>query len=346
MKTTKNKNKNRTSTKTKSTKKMGAFLLSLLLLLLVGMTGCGKQEEAGSIRVGSLKGPTTMGMVAMMQKAQEGTLETENQYEFQMETGADVLLAKMVQGELDIALVPANVAAVLYQKTQGGVQVIDINTLGVLYLVSENEEIDTLEELKGQTIYLTGKGTTPDYVLQYLLSESGIALNEVTLEYKAEAAEVLSSLAQNPGAVGLLPQPFATVAQLQKEELVEIMDLTEQWQMLQGENGSQMVTGVTVARKEFVEAHPEWIEEFIRLHEDSVTTVNEDPAAAAELVVAFGIVEKAPVAQKAIPKCNLTCIQGTEMQQALAGYLEALFEMEPTSVGGALPAEDFYLIQR
>ena len=162
------------------------------------------------VRVASLKGPTSLGLLFLMNKADKG--ETANTYEFQMATGADEILPLMVKGDLDIALVPANVASVLYHKTQGGVEVIDINTLGVLYMVSGEDGLTNFTDLKGKTIYLTGKGTTPDYVLQYLLTANGMSADDVILEYKSEATEVASVLAEDPTAIGLLPQPFVTAA--------------------------------------------------------------------------------------------------------------------------------------
>lgn len=321
-------------------KKVISAALCLVMVCLL-LCGCGKNAADDTIiRVGSLKGPTSMGIVSLMKNNEQA--ET-SQYEFTMEAQADVLLAKMIQGELDIALVPANVAAVLYQKTSGGVKVIDINTLGVLYMVSANTEIASMEDLKGQTIYLTGKGTTPDFVLQYLLEQSGISLNDVTLEYKSEATEVAAVMSEDENAVGLLPQPFVTAACIQNENLSVVMDLTEQWNMTQGENGSKLVTGVTIVRSEFLENHPELVEKFLSAHQESVTFALENVSETASLVAEYGIVEKAPVAEKALPKCNITFITGEDMKNALSGYLEVLYNQDPTSVGGYLPEDDFYL---
>lgn len=355
-------------------KKMIALMMSLVLSAAF-MTGCGSgstedtvveekaatgeetsneestetQEEQISteldkveVRVGSLKGPTSMGLVSLMKQAENG--ETSNSYQFTMTAAADELLPKMISGELDIVLVPANVASVLYQKTQGAVSVIDINTLGVLSMVSGDSSIQTMADLRDKTIYLTGKGTTPDYVLQYLLTESGLTTEEVTLEYKSEATEVAVLLAENPEAIGVLPQPFVTAACMQNENLSVVMDLNTEWDTLQGEDGSSMVTGVTVVRKEFLTEHPQAVADFMADHKASAEYANENVEEAAELVAAAGIIEKAPVAVKAMPKCNITYIDGEKMKNALSGYLEVLFEQDAASVGGSLPAEDFYYI--
>lgn len=319
-----------------------------------GDTSAGREQSAGKsqetdtdspvevLRVGSLKGPTSMGLLFLQQKSEKE--ETINEYEFTMTTAADELLMMMAKGNLDIALVPANVAGVLYQKTEGGISVIDINTLGVLYMVS-GSELNSVEDLKGKTIYLTGKGTTPDYVLNYILQGNKISTEDVTLEYKSEATEVAALLAERPEAIGLLPQPFVTAACMQNEALRVIVDCNEEWNKLQGEGKSSLVTGVTIVRNEYLSEHKEAVNAFLTEHKKSIQDINEYPQEGAELAVEAGIVAKAPIAQKAIPQCNITYLDGEAMKQALSGYLEILFEQNPESVGGTLPEADFYYAQ-
>ncbi len=300
-------------------------------------------ENTETVTVASLKGPTSMGLAALMDKAERK--ETNIPYEFIMETSADTLLPMVLKGEADIALVPANVAGVLYNKTlamdvESDIVVIDINTLGVLYLITGNDNISNMKDLEGKTICLTGKGTTPDYVLHYLLTENQV--ENVTLEYKSEATEVAAILQENPEAVGLLPQPFATAACMQNEALAEVIDLNKEWEALQGEAGSSLVTGVTIARKSFVQEHSGLVKQFMQEHKESIEYVNGNPKEAASLVVKAGIVEKKAIAEKAIPSCNLTYMDGEDMKQALSGYLEVLYNQNPDSVGGALPLDEFY----
>ena len=299
-----------------------------------------QQADGTLIRVASLKGPTSLGLLFLMDKADKG--ETTNTYEFQMATGADEILPLMVKGDLDIALVPANVASILYHKTEGGVEVIDINTLGVLYMVSGEDGLADFTDLKGKTIYLTGKGTTPDYVLQYLLTANGMSVDDVTLEYKSEATEVASVLAEDPTAIGLLPQPFVTAACMQNDVLKVIFDLNEEWNKVQGEDGSSMVTGVTVVRKQFLEENEAAVKSFMEDHKASAEAINADPTTGATLAVEAQIVAKEPIAQKAIPNCNITYMDKADMKQALSGYLEVLFGQDPQSIGGGLPESDFY----
>lgn len=363
--------------KTRFTKTLALALT--LGLLCSGLAGCGQERNSGStaeslatestqtentvsdvtaestaasaeetsqntddtvVRVASLKGPTSLGLLFLMDKANKG--ETANTYEFRMATGADEILPLMVKGDLDIALIPANVASILYHKTQGGVEVIDINTLGVLYMVSGEDGLADFTDLKGKTIYLTGKGTTPDYVLQYLLNANGMSVDDVTLEYKSEATEVASVLAEDPTAIGLLPQPFVTAACMQNDALKVIFDLNEEWNKVQGASGSSMVTGVTVVRKEFLEENEEAVKAFMEEHKASAEAINADPATGAALAVEAQIVAKEPIAQKAIPDCNITYMDKTEMKQALSGYLDVLFHQDSQSIGGGLPESDFY----
>ena len=299
--------------------------------------------EETVVRVGGLKGPTTMGLVKLMQDAENG--EAQNAYEFTMVTAADELTAMVAGDQVDIALLPANVASVLYHKTNQNVSVIDINTLGVLYLVSGDTSITSLDQLAGKTVYLTGKGTTPDYVFNYLLSSAGLSAEDVTLDFRSEATEVAAILAENPEAVGLLPQPFVTVALSQNDALSIIMDLTEEWDKLQAEDSnSRLVTGVTIVNNDFLSSHPDMVDAFLEEHEASALYTDNHPAEAAELIAAAEIVAKAPIAEQALPYCNITCITGEDMKEALSGYLEVLYEQAPESVGGSLPDDAFYYI--
>lgn len=325
-------------------RKVTAVALSFAMLGAL-LTGCGsgKAEEKVTVKVGALKGATTLGLLPFEDKAANG--EAGENYEFSMMTAADELLPMMIKGELDIALLPSNVASILYQKTNGGVTVIDINTLGVLYMVSGDSSVTGVENLAGKTIYLTGKGTTPDYVLHYILSGNGMdADSDCTLEYKSEATEVAALLAENPDAIGLLPQPFVTAACAQNDALSVILDMNAEWEKLQGEDGSRLVTGVTVVRNEFLQEHENAVATFMEEHQASAQSMNSDVENGAKLAAASGIIAKEPIALKAIPKCNITYIDGADMKQALSGYLEVLYEQNPESIGGALPGDDFYYV--
>ncbi|MDL2253360.1 ABC transporter substrate-binding protein [Ruminococcaceae bacterium OttesenSCG-928-I18] len=299
----------------------------------------GPQATEGTVRVAGLKGPTTMGMVRLMKDAEEGL--AGHRYEVEMFGTADEIVPKLVSGEIDVAAVPANLASVLYNNTGGGVSVAAINTLGVLYVVETAEEIQSVQDLRGRTVYSTGKGTTPEFVLNYILTQNGLQPGtDVTIEYKSESTEVAALLAEEEGAVAVLPQPYVTGVQMQNEQVRVALDLTEEWDRV-GE-GSGLVTGVLVARTAFLEEAPELFADFLQEYKQSIEWVNANTAEAAELVAEYGIVEKAPVAEKALPACNITYIDGQEMQMMLQGYLQVLYDQMPESVGGAMPDEAFY----
>ena len=290
------------------------------------------------MRIAGLKGPTSMGMVKLMQDAEDGT--AKNNYTFTIAGSADEITPKLTQGELDIAAVPANLAAVLYNNTKGAVQLLAVNTLGVIYIVEKGDSVQSLADLKGKTIYATGKGSTPEYALKYILSENGIDPDkDVTIEWKTEPTEVVQTLAQADGAIAMLPQPYVTVAQGQVEGLRVAVDLNQAWNDL--DNGSLFLTGVLVVRTEFAKEHPEQIDAFLKEYEASTQWVNANVADAAQLVEKYDIV-KAAVAEKAIPACNITYLAGQQMKDATTGYLQVLFDQNPKSVGGQLPDDSFY----
>lgn len=291
------------------------------------------------LRVGGLKGPTSMGLAKLLQDVQDGVSGCNIDYT--LAAAADELTPSFIQGELDMIAVPSNLASVLYNKTQGAVQVLAINTLGVTYIVDTGDSVTSIEDLKGKTIYATGQGATPEYTLKYLMKEHGLdPENDVTIEWKSEPTEIVSVMASaTEEVIAMLPQPFVTVAQTKVEGLNVALDLNEQWEALN--NGSAFITGVLVARTAFVEEHPQLVEKFLDEYKASTEYANSNVTETAAIVESLDIV-KAAVAEKALPKCNITFVDGEEMKTALSGYLQILFDQNPASVGGALPAEDFY----
>ena len=322
-------------------KRITAVLLSLAMLAL--FAGCGANDnndtnEDLTIRIGGLKGPTSMGLVKVMEDNENGV--SANRYEFTVAGSADELTPKIVGGELDIAAVPANLASVLYNNTSGKVQLLAINTLGVIYIVEKGDSVASLQDLKGQTIYATGKGSTPEYALRYILSENGIDPDsDVTIEWKSEPTEVVSILSSKESGIAMLPQPYVTVAQTKVEGLRSAIDLTKAWEEL--DNGSMLLTGVLIVRTAFAKEHPQAIADFLKEYESSTDYVNENNAAAAQLIEKFDIV-KAAVAEKAIPYCNICFYDGKDMKAPMNGYLQIVYEQNPASVGGALPDDGFY----
>ncbi len=308
------------------------------------------EEEAADpvdVRALGLKGPTTMGMVSFMNAVENGEI-TDNNYTFEMIADTSEVAAKIAKSEIDIAAVPANLASVIYNNTEGAVEVLAINTLGVLYIVENGESLTSIEDLSGKTIHATGKGATPEFSLRYILSENGIDPDtDVTIEWHAEAAEVLSSISGQENAIAMLPQPFVASALAQNETLRVALDLTEEWNATQegAEMPSQLVTGVLIARKAFIEENPAAVEAFLSHYEESVAYINSDVEGGAALVVKYEILPAEPIAVAAIPQCNITYISGTEMKDTLSGYLQVLHDQSAQSVGGAMPGDDFYYAQ-
>ena len=329
--------------------------LCLTLALVFSLAACGQkadepdaqdeqqteQEEftPASYSIAALKGPTAMGLVKLMKDSESGET-TGNEYTFTLAGSADEVTPALIKGELDMACVPANLAAVLYNKTEGEIEVLAVNTLGVLYIVENGESVKSMADLKGKTIVAAGKGSTPEYALRYLLTENGIDPdNDVTIDWKSEHSECVAALASGQATIALLPQPFVTVAQSKLEGLRTALDLTEEWNKL--DNGSAMLTGVIVARREVVEQNPAAVNAFLQEYAASVNWVNENTADAAALIGEYGIVDAA-VAEKALPYCNIVCITGSEMKEKLSGYLQVLFDANPATVGGAMPEDNFY----
>ena len=328
---------------TKSKRVLSIIALVLILAIILGtvasaLVGCGAAEKKddATIRIGAMKGATTIGLVNLVDKINKG--EADGNYTFEMYTAGSDVMAAMVAGEVDIALVPANVACVMNTKVEGGVSVIDINTLGVLNCISAGDEIKSVSDLSGKTVYATGQGAVPEYTIRYLLEANGVT--DCNLEFKSEPTEIVSIFAENADAVAILPQPFVTAALAQNEALKISFDLNDEWTWVNSD--CKIVTGVTVATNSFIKEHKGLVEAFLSAHKESAGKVLSDIDTTAALVVEQGIIAKEPLAKKAIPNCNITCITGKEMKEALEGYLKVLFEQDPKSVGGSLPGDEFY----
>ncbi len=299
-------------------------------------------EKTGkTLRVAALKGPTAMGMVKLMEEAAAGN--TANGYEFTLAGSPDEIVGSIIQGEFDVA-VPTNLAATLYNKTQGKVQLLALNTLGVLYVVEAGDTIQSIGDLAGKTVYSTGKGSTPEYALNYILAENDLT-NQVAVEYKTEHAELATLLSQGQADVALLPQPFVTTALSQNDKLRVALDLTQEWdKVAQGASGLTM--GCVIAQRSFLEENADATAAFLAEYKASVDFVTE-PAnldAAAALVVQAGILPKEPVAKAALPQCGITFLSGEEMKKTASGFLAVLHAADPKSVGGALPDEGLYYL--
>ena len=339
-------------------------ILAIMACALLALTACGKtnlkesvssgesgseqttvaqssenESSLGTIKLGGLKGPTSIGMVKLLDDAKKGSLSYS--VTFDMETAPDVMAPKLLNGEVDIATLPVNMGSVLFNKSDGKVVMLDASTLGVLYILEKGDmNIKSIDDLKGKTIVAHGQGATPEYSLGYILSAHGMDINkDVTMDWKSSADEVLAAVENMDSAVVMLPQPFVTVAQTKMPGLQTVLDLTKEWDAI-GTGGKLITAGIFV-RSDFLESNKQLIDEFLDDYTDSVKWINENVEEASKLVEENDII-KAPVAAKAIPYCNLVSITGDEMKKDAEDYLKTLFDADPKSVGGALPGEEFY----
>ena len=293
-----------------------------------------------SVRIAGLKGPTTMGLVNLLPMQEDGSANLS--YDLQLYGTADEIVPLLTKGELDMAAIPANLAATLYQKTEGAIQVMAVNTLGVLYVVEKGDTVQSVADLKGRTILSTGKGTTPEYVLRYILTQNGIDPdNDVTIEFYSEATEVTAQMAVAGDAIAVLPQPYVTSASMQDDTLRVALDLTAEWEKV---CDTQLITGVTVVRTAYAEEHPDVVAAFLEDYAASVDAANTDLDGTAALCEEQGVVAKAAIAKAALPECNIVCITGEDMKADVAGYAQVLYDADPASVGGAMPDDGFYYL--
>lgn len=327
--------------------------LLLTLTLLAGCTGTPNPESSApdssapayepvDVNITAIAGPTGVGLVNLMQKQADKT--AANHYTFNVVSDPQQAVAAISNGSADIAAVPTNLASTLYKKTGGKVQVLAINTLGVLHILENGETISTVEDLRGKTIYTSGQGANPEYILKYVLEQNGIdPAKDVTIEYVADNDTLATLVANGTAKVAMVPEPKATACLLQNSAVRRVLNMTAEWEK-GGDNAGALMMGCVVARTEFVRENPEAVQKFLEEYKGSINAVVADVDTAAEQCVTYGIIPKAPLAKQAIPNCGLTYVDGTAMKTGLSAYLTILHSYNPAAIGGALPADDFYYV--
>lgn len=305
---------------------------AVMLFSLAAFAACSKKQDDTEIRIAALKGPTGMGMVKLADK------QNYPNYKVSIEASPDALNPQIISGEVDVAAVPVNLASVLYNKLDGDISVLAVSTLGVLYVVEAGSEVNSVADLAGKTVYATGQGATPEYILNYLLDKNGVS-ESVEVNYVGEHAALATMLANGSAEIGMLPEPNVTSTLAGNDNLRIALNLTEEWNKV---CSTELVQGVVIARKSFVNEHPEAIEQFLREYEKSSAFVNENIDEAAKLIADAGILGNVEIAKKAIPNCNISFSKGEAMHKAVEGMLAVLFEANPKSIGGKLPDKDFY----
>lgn len=300
--------------------------------------------EPVEVNIGLIIGPPSMGLSQAIVDAQNG--ETYNDFDFTV-TGMDyqALAASFNQGDYDIVTLPSNLGPIIYNndELQTDVQVVSLGNLGVLYGITTDPAIQTLDDLAGRTVYSYGEGGTPEYTIAYLMNQAGLA-DEVNVNFRSTPFEVLNLLQEEPNAVAILPQPFVEVAKLLVPGLMVPIDLTEEWDRINADTGSQVVTTATFVNREFLENHEQAVLEYLEITSQSVEWTHANVDEAASRQEDLGTFLSNDVAVDAIPQCSIVCMTGEEMKTALSGFLQALYELNPESIGGSVPGDDFYYI--
>lgn len=310
---------------------VSVVLAALLLAAVFALSGCKTPEKPDEtvIRIAALKGPTGMGIAPLM------NTETYKQYNITIGSDPSAVTSQFIAGEYDVAALPVNVAAVLYNKLEGDVVVLGITTLGVLYVLENGNEINSMADLSGKTLYATGQSSTPEYILNFLLEKNG--LNDVTVEYKTEHSELATLMADGSVGLGMMPEPNVTATMVQNKDLRVALDLTAEWNKV---SDTQLVQGVLVARRSFVKDHEALVRKLMEDYKAAAEIIKTASDEAAQMIVDAGILPKLPIAKAAIPRCNIVFITGDEMEKTLTGMYNVLFSADPKSVGGKLPGSD------
>ncbi|MCL2197352.1 MAG: PhnD/SsuA/transferrin family substrate-binding protein [Defluviitaleaceae bacterium] len=318
------------------------FLLIFALMAVFVFSACGAEDEyeAMTIRVAAMRGPTAMGLLHLMDENANGN--ARNYYEFEILGSPDLVPPLFAQGAVDIAAVPGNLAAVLHNRLD--VKALAVVTLGVLHIVDTTDTIHSIADLAGRTIFLHGQGATPEFALNYVLTQNGLTPDvDVYIEFRAEHAEIAALLENGQAEIALLPEPFvSTVLMRYIDGLRVALDLTEEWNRVQPDYG--LIMSVVIANRDFVENHPEAVAVFMEEYAASVAFINANVPEAAQLAVDFEIIPNANIAATAIPRTNIVFITGQEMRQNLLGFYQVLYNEEPQSIGGGMPADDFFFI--
>ena len=327
-------------------------------ILLLGLAACGitpnevsqpesvaestPAETAPTLTIAAIQGPTGVGLVNLMAADEAKTAAYD--YDFTICTTPQEAMTKLTNGDVLMASVPTNVSATLYNKTNGGIRILAINTGNVLNILENGTSIQSVADLKGKTIYSTGQGANPEYVLRHLLTKNGLDPDkDVTIEFVAENTELATLLATNKATVALVPQPVATTAMLNNKSLRVALDVSTLWRDITTD-GSQPVMGCLIAKASTVEAYPQTIAAFLNEYKASIEAANTDVEKTAGYCETYGIIAKAAVAKAAIPNCALQFTAGADMQKVLQGYYEVLFAANPQAVGGAVPEASFYYV--
>lgn len=329
-------------------KRFSAFFLAIFLgAITLFVVGCSSkdnnenakiqknqemQDKQEKIKIATLKGPTGMGMIKLIE-------DNKDNYEFSIFQSPDQIASKIINGEVDGAAIPSNLASILYNKTKGGVQLVGVNTLGMLYIVDNSGQIKHLKDLKGKTIYASGKGATPEFILNYILKKNGLE-KDVKVEYKANHNDLATLVTSKEVKIAVLPEPFVTISKIKNKELKVAIDLTQEWERVSENN--KLAMGTLIFRKDFIDKREKDLNAFLENYKKSVEFVNKNKEEASKLIEKYEIIKKAKIAEMAIPKCNMVYLNAKEGKESLEKFYNILKESNPKSIGVKIPDEKFY----
>lgn len=332
-------------------------LISAVLLLVAMLAGCGNTPDTSdpvsdpakkaTVNVTAIAGPTGVGLVSLMDKDAQGT--STNDYTFNVVSAPEQAVAAITNGSADIAAVPTNLAATLFKKTDGKVQVLAINTMGVLHILANGEDIKQVTDLKGKTIYTSGQGANPEYILKYVLERNGLTPGkDVKIEFVADNDTLATLMINGTAKIAMVPEPKAAAVLMQNKNVKRVLNMTTEWYKEDGKIPqankieSTLVMGCVIARTEFIQQNPQVVRDFLAEYKTSIETVTADVDAAATLCETYQIIPKAAIAKAAIPYCGLTYLDGLDLRRELHAYLNVLYGYDPSSIGGQIPGVDFY----
>ena len=316
-------------------------LLALAALVLAGCAGGQESPEPGDVRVAALRGPTALGLLRLMDEHERG--EARNNYNFDLLGSPDEIPPLLARGEIDVAAVPGNLAAVLYNRMESQVQALAVVTLGVLHVLDMTGEIGSVADLAGRTIFVPAPGATTEFALNYVLTRNGLTPGvDVDIEFRAEPPEIAALLEAGQAEIALLPEPFASTVLARVDGLRHALDLTEEWNSVQPDYGLMM--SVVIARREFIESNPDAVAVFMQEYAESIGFMTNNIPAGAQLAVDFGLIPDAAIAEQALPRTHIVFLTGEEMRRNLMGFYGVLYDAEPASIGGELPSENFFFM--
>ena len=326
---------------------LSVIAVLMCLVMALSLTACKGNENVDStpsnstakaeVTVACMTGPTGMGMAKLMAENEEG--KTQNSYTFDVQAAATDILPRFIKGEVNIASVPTNVAATVYKQTGGKVRILAVNTYGVLSILEKGNTIDSVDDLKGKTVYSTGKGQNPEFILKYILTENGIdPEKDLTLEF-VSSDDLKAKLISGEAEVAMAPEPLATAVMVQNKELNRVLSINDEWSKV---SENQLMMGCVIALDSYISENKDAVEKFLKEYEASIKFALENPDAAASSCAKYGISPSEAIAKKSLPTCNLCYVTGETMKNSVKAYYSVLFNADPTSVGGALPADDFY----